>query len=783
VKRYHIHIRGRVQGVGFRPFIYREACKKGLKGWVSNTSNGVHIEITVPGSVELEEFCQSIQRHCPGQARIESLEYHEYPFHESNDFSIQPSEGPGLTDLSLTPDFAICKSCSEELFDSASNRYQYPFITCTNCGPRFSIIQQVPYDRPFTTMEHFRMCPSCLEEYLDPDDRRFYSQTNSCPDCPVELTLTGSEREIMPDDQPEILNAAAQAIRESKIVAVKGIGGYLLMADATSALAVQTLRERKRRPTKPFAVMYPDVEMAENDVYSHPLIRSQWESPESPIVLCPFKKNPESGIRTDLIAPGLNRLGILMPYAPLFLLLMDKIRGPVIATSANITESPILHEDQEAIESLSGIADLVLTHNRKIVVPQDDSVVQYAEDSRQKIVLRRARGLAPAFSLFKQAPGSNESLLSLGAMLKSSFGIFHRDRIFISQYLGDTGNLDSQENYEKVLAHLSQVLDFQPDRILVDLHPDYPSTILGHLKARELNIPIVSVQHHEAHACSVLGENDLLDQQDILCVIWDGTGYGHDGQIWGGEFFLYRDYAFSRLSHWPYFTNLGNDRMSIETRLPLLSLLSGEADVADKVRQKFSEVELNNFMKIIRKNKLKTTSTGRIFDAVASLLDISDRNAYEGEAALYLEAEASEIFRKQRDFNKSYEPGFTAEKIPDIYGLVKKIHQDYIKGNISRGEIALKFHLTLVRFIERIAREHELTRLAFSGGVFQNALLVDLIHRELGDSYSLFFHHDLSPNDENVAHGQLMSHNISLKRKENLNDMNYQDPVQRIHNY
>ena len=775
MKRYHIHIQGRVQGVGFRPFIYREAAKKDLKGWVSNTKDGVHIEIIIEEKEEIEEFCDHIRKKCPEQARIEKLKYWEVPFWISETFEIRISSDSGVTDLSLTPDFAICQACKEELFDPENKRFLYPFITCTNCGPRYSIIQEVPYDRNLTTMEPFNMCHSCAEEYADPSDRRFFSQTNSCSECPIELSLYDSRGNKIELDQTAVISFVSKAILEGKIVAIKGIGGFLLMADATSASAIENLRQRKRRPTKPFAVMYPGISEAEKDVTGHDSVRKMWESPESPVILCMVKDLLRSGIKKDLVAPGLNRLGVMMPYAPLFLLLLDAIKKPLIATSGNITESPIIYNDREAMDSLSGIADYLLIHNREILIPQDDSVIQYSLYHRQKIIIRRSRGMAPAFSMIQRLSEYNEPLLAMGAMLKSTFGIYHQDRIFISQYLGNTETLDAQENYEKVINHLSRVLDFQPSTILVDMHPDYPPTLMGEKRAHELKIPIIPVQHHEAHAFAVLAENSLLNAHNILCVVWDGTGLGHDHQIWGGEFFRYGNYSMERIAHWNYFNHLAGDRMALEPRLSLLSLVSGDPGMLDLIRHKFKKNELYNYLKILSNRPLKTSSIGRLFDAVASLLNISDQNTYEGEAAMYLEAEATEVYKNDPEFNQYYELPEEEWDILNGYKLISTIAQDLMRGILDRREIALKFHVSMVKFIERIAKRHQLSQLAFSGGVFQNGLLVDLIHRDLTPEFSLYFHRELSPNDENISYGQLMKYYVSQKMVLSLNDMSQEN--------
>jgi hydrogenase maturation protein HypF len=765
-------MQGRVQGVGFRPFIYREATKRKLEGWVSNTKDGAHIEILAPNSGAVKEFCDNIRENCPKQARIERMDIREVPFQQTGPFYIRHSEQSGPASLSLTPDFAICGDCKEELFDRDNRRFNYPFITCTNCGPRFSIIRHIPYDRVVTTMEKFEMCPSCSKEYSNPLDRRFYSQTNSCPDCPVELALFDSNGESIAIDQAEIVPFVSNAILEGKIMAVKGIGGFLLLVDATSETAVRRLRERKKRPTKPFALMYPDIAMAEKDVHSSPSIEEMWESPESPIILCLAREGTGRDVKKELIAPGLNRLGIMLPYAPLFLLIMKRVNKPLVATSGNITESPIIYKDREALESLAGIADYVLANNREIVVPQDDSVIQYTPFQQRKIIVRRSRGLAPAFNELKPLGKFNESMLAMGAMLKSTFGIYHRDRFYISQYLGNTESLESQQNYEQVLDHVSRVLDFRPERILVDMHPDYPSTFLGEKRSAEMGIPLKTVQHHEAHAFAVLGENELLDNDRILCVIWDGTGLGYDRQIWGGEFLIYEDKKFSRTGHFSYYNHFSGDKMALEPRLSLLSLLSDNPDTSDVLKDKFNDSDLTNYRRIGKNNLLKTSSAGRLFDAIASLLDISDFNYYEGESAMNLEAEANEMYLENPDYHDFYELSFMRDEIVDLPGLIDRIVSDKRGGSLTRREIALKFHVTLVKIIEMYAERHHLRHIAFSGGVFQNALLIDLICRDMMDKFKLYFHKELSPNDECISYGQMISYYVSRRKLEPVSSIN-----------
>ncbi len=773
--RYHIHIQGRVQGVGFRPFIYREAHKRNLKGWVSNTKDGAHIEILARDLGQVKSFCDFIKARCPVQAKIEMLKIWQVPFKNADSFEIKVSSKSGLTNITLTPDFAICDHCREELVDPGNKRYLYPFITCTNCGPRFSIINQIPYDRESTTMECFHMCKSCESEYMNPMDRRFYSQTNSCSDCPIKLTLFDADGKIIEAGQSEIISFISKTILDGKIIAVKGIGGYLLMADASSRSAIENLRKRKQRPTKPFALMYPDFDSIAKDVHTNVTIRQMWQSPESPIVLCLMKDQLSSRIVPESIAPGLNRIGIMIPYAPLFHLIMMRVNRPVLATSGNISGSPIIYEDGPALEHLSEIADYLVVHNRDIVMPQDDSVIQYSIKYDQRIILRRSRGLAPGINLNGLNYDLDESTLAMGAMLKSSFGINHNGRIYVSQFLGDTSTLESQESYEKALKHMNQVLDFEPGKILVDQHPDYPSTILGEALASEYNIPLVKVQHHEAHAYAVLAENDLLDKEDILCVVWDGTGMGKDHNIWGGEFFIFQDKILKHSNQWSYFSHLAGDKMALEPRLSLFSFIHQVQCIEDIVKSKFTDQEWISYAILLKKNPIKTSSVGRIFDAVASLLGISDTNSYEGESAMYLEAEAVSFLIHNPGYNLYYYPLNNGQSHFNSNGLIEAIAVEFLRGEVNRSEIALKFHITLIKMIETYATEEKLSDVAFSGGVFQNGLLIDLIHEIMGKKFNLYFHKELSPNDECISFGQLLYYYSVKNMKEDVLQVNHKN--------
>ncbi len=753
---YHIHIKGRVQGVGFRPFIFRLAHSFKLNGWVSNTLDGVHIE--ADGIKDIDQFCKSILNDHPRQARIDEIKVEEIRFGQFQEFLIVGSKSDGIADLQITPDFAICPECLQELNDQSDRRHQYPFITCTNCGPRYSIIQRLPYDRNLTTMSSIQACEICLEEYEDPNNRRFYSQTNSCPDCAVQLSLYNRQKELQNVRVNTILDIVSDAILSGKIVAIKGIGGYLLCADATSEEAIMMIRTRKNRPTKPFALMYPDVDAAEKDVFINENTISDWKSPESPIILCPLKRDFTSELKVDAIAPGLKKMGIMMPYAPLFAMLMKRIKKPIIATSGNVSGSPIIYNDREALDVLSEFADYILVNNREIVVPQDDSVIQYTDNSKLRIILRRSRGMSPSF-ITNHKLESNIQLLAMGAMLKSAFGITHQKRYYISQFLGDTSILESQQSYESTLDHILSLLNFNPSIVLTDAHPDYPSSILGKDIAERNKISDFKIQHHEAHSFAVIAENNLLNEKKILSVVWDGTGYGTDGHIWGGEFLEYTGKDHKRIGHWEYFPHILGDKMSKEPRISAFCLQS-QTDVNDQIiKAKFNPDEYRNYSLILKKEGLLTSSVGRIFDGVSSLLNIVDYNTYEGEAAMVLESLATEYLQTHPEYHEIYNVEITERGIVRTRDLIAGILDDKLKGAIP-AQIAFKFHLSLVEVIQKFLVKFDMRSVVFSGGVFQNSLLADLISTRLNDQYTVYFHKELSPNDECIPFGQLIAYQV-----------------------
>ena len=741
---YQIHISGIVQGVGFRPFIYNLAKEYGLKGWVSNTSSGVYIQVNCTEE-KLASFTHFIKEKAPERSYITDLEIKKIEAPRFNDFRINRSFKGDEDIRCITPDYAICEDCSSELKDKEDRRFEYAFITCTHCGPRYSIMDKLPYDRELTSMKAFIMCPACQAEYDNPNDRRFFSQSNSCPDCGIHLKLYSYEKGDVTENSEECIDACCLAIDQGKILAIKGIGGYMLMADAQNVSTIQLLRKRKRRPDKAFALMVKDLEMMNAYAEVSEYEEKAFLSDVAPILLVKSKKN--TSLPLDLIAPGLNELGLMRPYTPLHLLVLERLDRPLIATSANLSSSPIIYKDEDILEAMKGIADLVLMNNRKIMAAQDDSVIRFTEDG-QAIIIRRSRGMAP--NLFHKEEKNYKSVLALGAMLKSTFSLFFKGNSFLSQYIGDSNSYETQVSYLNSLSQLESILDFKAEVLLSDKHPGYFSSELAEELAFKANIPNIRIQHHEAHFAAILGEHKLWNEK-ILGIIWDGTGLGNDQHIWGGECFLYKEKRIDRLHHLPYQRHILGDKMVEEPRISALSFFKNIDGARDILKTKFNDLEWELYQRQLTESQLYTSSIGRLFDAVASILSIKDKSTFHGQAAMLLEAKAVQhehiaslkaykIVNENNEFDLS---PFLSEMVDDI----NKDKPD--------SEIAARFHLSLLEYIQWMAAGYACKQLCFSGGVFQNKLLVELIKQKMSD-HTLYFHQSLSPNDESISFGQLM---------------------------
>lgn len=749
---FHLHLTGIVQGVGFRPMVYNFAKRLSLKGYVCNAADGLHIEFLAIES-DVKNIVASLVGQAPPLAKLQHWHLHKTIFKAYEDFIIKDSDENADASLPLTPDFALCNDCRNEMHDPANRRFQYPFITCTQCGPRYSIARQLPYDRINTTMIDFDMCNSCNDEYGDHTNKRYFSQTNSCIDCGITLSLYAGKQLIIRNDQETIVSKICEALAAGKIIAVKGIGGYLLLCDAANSEAVKTLRSRKRRPSKPFAIMCSSIPAADEFVHLNDAAKALLVSPVSPVVLAKAKKN--TALPLEDIAPGLHSLGIMIPYAPLFELILSSFKNPIVATSGNISNSPVIFSDEQALAYLPAIADFIVTHNREIVTPQDDSVVRFTLLKGQPIIIRRSRGWAPSF--FGYEVMNKRTMLATGALMKSSFSIAQHDNIYVSQYLGSTDSYDAQLSYRQTLKHLLHVLNASPQVIITDKHSQYFSNELAKELVIKYDTGVIEVQHHKAHFAAVLAENNLLqDDEKVLGVIWDGTGLGDDGQIWGGEFFLYHQHIMQRHQHIDYFPMLLGDKMAKEPRIAALALCNGITNAGDLLRSKFTSTELALYQQMLReKDMLNCSSIGRVFDAVASLLGICDKQLYEGEAAFLLETKAQEYVNKNGYAFDYYYSADSSDQSISVSTLLNQLIQD-IKSNKTIEQIAACFHFSLVMMVKKVAENTACKKIAFSGGVFQNALLVDLMQYHLSDQYELFFHKELSPNDENISFGQLV---------------------------
>ncbi|MDE3213700.1 MAG: carbamoyltransferase HypF, partial [Bacteroidota bacterium] len=716
---YHIQLKGIVQGVGMRPAIHRFALHRNLTGYVCNATDGVHIELNclkIDAALLRSQLLEAI----PKNARVTESTMEEVPFKKYDSFVIRESTSRQEADLSLAPDYGLCENCRQELHDTDNRRYRYPFITCTHCGPRFSIQESLPYDRGHTTMEAFTMCPECQTEYAVAGDRRFYSQTNSCETCGVHYTAFNEKGIEVARGNEDSLSMAVTYLRQGKIVALKAIGGFLLLCDAANLQTIKQLREKKNRPTKPFAVLCRDLSQLGELVTVPDEAANLLSSPAAPIVVLPQRPGAAQLIATGMIAPGLHTLGVMLPYGPMLEILMSDFKRPVIATSANQGSASLQYQNEEALGHLSGMADLTLTHNRDILSPQDDSVILIPPKTLSPIILRRSRGLSP--SLPGHTVPDTGAVLATGALLKSTFTLAHHGNLYTSQYLGNTEDYDTTLRYRHTVDHYLSLTGAKPKSILTDLHPGYFSSHYGHEYAMTHKIPLYRVPHHKAHFAAVLGENDLMYSKDpVLGIIWDGLGLGTDGNIWGGEFFIFQDQTMERVAYFEYFTLLLADKMAREPRLSALSIATPNTETLALLRNKFSADEWKIYPRLLEKEgTLQTDSCGRLFDAVASLLGICDIQHFEGEAALLLEDRARTYFSLHGyQMNEWYFDQAGLGTCISVKSLMQDITRDIHAGK-KPDFIAAKFHDSLVRLMGNFAREKQIHRIAFSGGVFQN---------------------------------------------------------------
>ncbi len=753
--RVRVRIRGAVQGVGFRPYVYRLAKELALAGTVRNDSEGVVIDLEGPAS-NLDALLHELPRQRPPLAVIHSLESERLEPRGWRELIIEASDGSGGRSVAVLPDAAACPACLAEILDPGDRRYRYPFTNCTDCGPRFSIIRELPYDRPNTTMRQFAMCPECEREYQDPADRRFHAQPNACPECGPRLQLlTASGAELADGDN--VIAAAAAALRRGEILAAKGLGGFHLMVDATNAEAVEELRRRKARPAKPFALMVASLDEARGLCEVTAAERDLLCSPQAPIVL--LRSLPSARVVAS-VAPGNPWLGIMLPYTPLHHLLIAAVDIPVVATSGNLSDEPICIDNDESLERLGTIADLFLIHDRPIHRHVDDSVVRVGRSGTQP--LRRARGLAPLPILMSRpAP----AVLAVGGHLKNTIALSVGNSVFMSQHIGDLETPQALEAFRSVISDFVSLYKAEPVAIAHDLHPDYACTHWAQEATGDPASPVagarlIGIQHHHAHLASCLAEHQC--EERALGVVWDGTGFGPDGTIWGGEFLLGDVNDFTRAASLRPFRLPGGDaaikRPAVIAAAMLWELRGPEAlervDLPPIAALSTSGRQVLDRMLSSGLRSPWTTSAGRLFDGVAALIGLHDRVSFEGEAAMSLEFVADDTCRDA--YALPLQTGEPEEPtLLDWRPMLENIIEDIRRG-VAVETIAGKFHNGLARAIAELASLVGESRVVLSGGCFQNQLLAERTSRLLQErGFEVLRHHQVPANDGGISLGQL----------------------------
>ncbi len=778
--RSQIQIKGIVQGVGFRPFVFGLAAKNSLKGRVLNNAIGVLIDVEGE-DCRIDEFISELKTNPPPLSQIDSIELKDYRNGSAENFTefrIVESDSSERRFTQISADIATCADCLREMFDPNNRRFRYPFINCTNCGPRFTIIENVPYDREQTTMREFAMCAECRSEYENPLDRRFHAEPICCPNCGPEVFLSSkfkvqsskSEIRSLKSENliPDAVGQARRLLKNGEILAVKGIGGFHLVCDATNAEAVKTLRARKYREDKPFALMANSIETIEKYCEISEAEKELLESKERPIVLLQKKSQAEI---TEAIAPKSGNLGFMLPYAPLHFLLLENLKSPLVMTSANISDEPICYQDEDAKERLCKIADYFLTHNRRIHIRADDSIVRVfnyeSEEKKQSEIqnlkpqiLRRSRGFAPA--PVKTAFEFEKQILACGAELKNTFCLTKDDNAFLSHHIGDLENLETLQSFTSDIEHYKNLFNLEPEIVAYDLHPEYLSTKY----ALSLDAEKIGVQHHHAHIASCLADNSA--DGEVIGAAFDGSGFGLDGKIWGGEFFVADFKNAERVFHLEYVPLAGGAKAIREPwRMAAVYLQKIFGD--DFLSLEIPFVKNLNLAewKIIKSmlrsgtNCPETSSMGRLFDAMASLIGLRNHVNYEGQAAMELEAIADKYE------TKSYEFEIDGSRIIKSESVIKSAVEDLLSG-IPASEIAARFHSAAADLIAKIAveirAERKLSRVALSGGVFQNALLLErtgeLLKRE---NFEILTHNHVPANDGGIALGQAAIANARLR--------------------
>jgi hydrogenase maturation protein HypF len=743
-RRARVRVHGTVQGVGFRPYVYRLAGELSLGGFVLNDSEGVLLEVEGRAAA-VEQFLSRLAVDAPPLAVLEQVLTEERPPTGDRGFAILESPRGGVPDAPVTPDTATCADCLRELFDPADRRFRYPFINCTNCGPRFTIVRGVPYDRPLTTMAGFTMCPACQGEYEDPADRRFHAQPNACPDCGPSVRLVNGSGDAAADP----LQAAAGALTDGAIVAIKGIGGYHLACRADDKRAVDALRARKHREDKPFAVMAPTLEAAAALVSLDEHTRELLLGPERPIVLA---SRLDAAAVADSVAPGTPELGVMLPYSPLHHLLLADVATTLVMTSGNVSDEPIAYRDEDAVDRLRGIADVFLVHDRPIHTRTDDSVVRARP---RPAVLRRSRGFVPA-TLALPGEGTPRPLLACGAELKNTFCLAKGRRAWVSHHVGDLENYETLRSFLDGIEHFGRLFAVEPEVVVHDLHPEYLSTKYAHDRD---GVELIGVQHHHAHLAACLAEH--REDGPAVGAIFDGTGYGLDGTVWGGELLLGDLRSFRRVGALAPVPLPGGERAIRQPWRMACSWLSAVYERAPELPASLSGAVdpalWSSVGKLIGSPAASpvTTSMGRLFDAVAALAGIRAEVNYEGQAAIELEAACEESERGSYPIALSQEADLL---VIDPRVTVARVAADARAGE-PRGVIARRFHRTVanatIEACAMLAATHSAATVVLSGGVFQNRLLLGSVADGLAATgLRVLVPERLPAGDGGIAYGQ-----------------------------
>ena len=770
--RWRIEVQGLVQGVGFRPFVWSLASQFNCTGFVRNDATGVLIEIQGEPS-SLARLVEALRCQAPLLARIDSINSQSIESIESEtNFQILDSRSDRSPLTLVAPDTAPCDACLRELLDVSDRRYGYPFINCTHCGPRFTIQTAMPYDRQHTTMREFMLCELCRAEYESPADRRFHAQPNACPKCGPSIWFSDfkgppqdpncPQAEAMVAGGPSLSVAAVRAaVAAGRVIAIKGIGGFHLACDARNRSAVRQLRARKQRPFKPLAVMVADLDTAHLLVHVTEQDRRLLNSPQRPIVL--LRKRQACDLPEE-VAPSNPYLGIVLPYSPLHYLLVKS--GDVwIMTSGNLADEPIAYDNQDAIDRLSPLADGFLLHNRTIHTVCDDSVWRSSCD--QPISIRRSRGYAP---LPVPLPGSGPTVLAVGGEIKAALCLARGSHAFVGQHIGDMGNRETLLALKRSCDQLLSLYQAKPELVVADQHPGYLSVAWARQRASDWNVPLIQVQHHHAHAAAVLAEHQVPVDQSIITCVFDGTGYGSDGAIWGGEILLANARTFQRAGHLQYAALPGGDSCILKpAKTALAFLFSFDLPWTDQLPcvQSFTNQELTNLRIQLQKKigTVPTSSMGRLFDAVAALIGLRQEIDYEGQAALELEALADDALASEPEMAASiadYSMRWSDEAVAklDAGPLLQQVVSDVLAGT-QPGLIAARFHQSIAAAVtwqcQRLRQLHAISRVGLTGGVFQNALLLKLMRHELDRAgFEVLTHRVVPPNDGGLSLGQVV---------------------------